>query len=230
MNEIRILQMPQRSDEWFELKKGYFTASEVGKWATVPWSKATKAQVKSRLDLVCSKLSFLTGAANLPTKEEKSVYALERGLDLEELALEALAEETGVEWEQVGLVHRKMSRAACSPDAVSISSDGGRIERLAQIKCPLGKKHLRTLYDGEIPQEYLPQMHWEMAVTGADHNIYFSFNPHMPSFRCILCRDETTEIVEENIEHLHELFYAVSQKIRPQWDRWQKDHERKTIA
>jgi predicted phage-related endonuclease len=61
-----------------------------------------------------------------------------------------------------------------SPDGL-IGEDG-----LIEVKCPTTKTHLQTLLNGRIPEQYRPQMQWQMACTGKEWVQFVSFDPRLP--------------------------------------------------
>ena len=65
-----------------------------------------------------------------------------------------------------------------SPEEVITKTIPGIIE----VKCRYDvSKHVDTIFQNQIPKEYLPQCHWNMWVTGSEFCDYVSYSPDMPS-------------------------------------------------
>jgi hypothetical protein len=50
---------------------------------------------------------------------------------------------------------------------------------LAEFKCPKTTTHLQYLVDGVVPDEYRPQMYWQMACCGREWCDFVSHDPRM---------------------------------------------------
>ena len=51
---------------------------------------------------------------------------------------------------------------------------------LVEIKCPEHAAHMDFLLTGSVPTDYVTQMQWQMACTGADWVDYVSYHPDFP--------------------------------------------------
>src|SRR5208283_4140098 len=71
-------------------------------------------------------------------------------------------------------IHPKIDRGAASPDGV-VGKDG-----LIEIKCPETTTHLEYLIAGVVPEEYQPQMLWQMACTGRKWCDFVSYDQRLP--------------------------------------------------
>jgi hypothetical protein len=76
----------------------------------------------------------------------------------------------------------------CSPDGL-IEEDGSGLEG----KVPIPRTHIAYRRAGVLPSEYLHQIHFSMAVTGAKSWWFQSWNPGLANLRIEVKRDEFTE-------------------------------------
>jgi hypothetical protein len=78
--------------------------------------------------------------------------------------------------------------AGASPDGL-VGEDG-----LIEIKCPRLDTHLQYLADDEIPEEYLPQMLWQLACTERQWIDFVSYHPDCPEpYRLFVKRLDRTK-------------------------------------
>ena len=76
---------------------------------------------------------------------------------------------------EIGMIpHPTIANAHCSPDGL-VGDEGG-----VEIKCPTSATHLRTLVAGEVPEDHLPQVHWNMACSSRRWWDFVSFDPRFP--------------------------------------------------
>lgn len=160
----------QGSPEWMQARVGRVTASRLADVvAKTKTGKPTAAREEYMAEIVCE---ILTGkpVEMFQTKD------MQWGIEKEPLARAAYEARHFIEVETVGIVdHPFIERAAASPDGL-IDDDG-----LIEIKCPKTKTHLLTLMADEPPEQYLPQMQWQMACTGRTWCDFVSFDPRMPA-------------------------------------------------
>lgn len=151
----------QRSDDWFAIKKGKFSASD---------ANTIQALGKGLDSLVYKKVAEL-----LADEVEESYTSpdMERGVESEDLARTAYEIETGNKVEQVGFVELD-EHTGCSPDGL-VGEDG-----LVEIKCQRGYKYIEIAHTKQIEKGYLDQMQMQMMITGRKWCDYVCFNEHMP--------------------------------------------------
>ncbi len=125
------------------------------------------------------------------------INPLKWGNDHEAEAIDAYAMTTNEEvisrdpltGERMVILHPRIKGTHASPDAL-VGMDGG-----LEVKCPTSGVHLKTLLVQAIPEEHLPQIHWNMACSGRLWWDFCSFdprfaNPKMQHFICRVQRDE----------------------------------------
>ena len=130
----------QRSIEWHELKH-----------AKIGGTLAKGLFVKSdtlMLDILSQMLEDYEAEDNYISAD------MQRGIDLEPFALEALSKEIFVEFQQVGFCQNSaIPLLGISPDGITEDET-----IMVEIKCPAAKKHTETILADEIPQDNIHQV------------------------------------------------------------------------
>lgn len=218
--------MPQRSPEWFDIRADKMTASTAGSWIASD-SKA-KTVVKSRereiSRLIASREGFRSSDSfqiDMEAKPPKNstLRAIYYGILMEPEALSLLSLYQGLDLEEVGFCEHESGIAGSSPDSV-INGESGVVETKVTIDPEL---QIYRLTKGEIPPEYVNQVHFQMATTGAEYcwfQSYF-FDPEsngsktLPPLQIKVERDEYTDKIEAGINR----FAADFEKA---WGIWEK--------
>lgn len=154
---------------WFEARVGLVTASRVADaLAMLKRGGSSETREKYKLDILTE---VLTGK---PVEHYVSP-AMDWGIETEPVARSAYEAQTNREVELFGFViHPTISRSGASPDGL-VGDDG-----LVEIKAPTGQTHLRYLVDGVVPEQYKPQMFWQMACTERKWCDFVSYDPRIP--------------------------------------------------
>lgn len=200
--DCEILNCKQRSDEWFDVRRGLLTASTLGAWIM---KETTKADLKARETAIC-KLVAETANAWEPTNFENE--AMKRGTELEPEAVKAFEVATGKTVKDVGFCVSKHGLFGCSPDGL-IEADGSGLEG----KIPIGSTHIKYRRAGILPPEYHWQVQMSMAVTGAGSWWFQSYCPGLAPFRIRVERtSETDELRTKLIEFSRQLRAALHEE------------------
>lgn len=155
-----FLMCAQGSPEWLAARLGCVTASQVKRALGKGEARETY-----KIELLTERL---TGRA----VEHYVSAAMAFGTENEPLAKGAYVIETGRDTEEVGFVlHPTIKRAGCSPDAL-MGTEG-----LAEFKVPNAGTHIRYLLDDVVPDEYVPQIMWQLACTQREWCDFVSFQP-----------------------------------------------------
>lgn len=128
-----------------------------------------------------------------------ALWAIWNGLVLEDEAAACFEFETGHKLEQVGFARHNEWAAGCSPDGLLVDENIGY-----ENKAPLPHTHLKYLFKQELPDDYKVQVHFSMAVTGADAWWFQSYCPGLPTFRLLVERDDYTKKVENGLANFTE--------------------------
>lgn len=168
----------QRSEAWFEAKKGKMSASN---------AETILANGKGLETYIYNLM------AEYYSKGEKVHYTnadIERGILLEPEAKIEFEFYTGLEVREVGYVELN-DYILVSPDGL-IGDDG-----LIEIKCPNDSVYFKLLLSDNIKPEYIAQMQMQLYVTDRQYCYFVSYNPNFEKSLYIkkITRDE--EMIEK---------------------------------
>jgi len=172
---MRITYGKQQSDAWLKNRIGRVTGSRIADVCSFLTRKSGDKQAGDssakrdayRLELIAERL---TGRA----KDHYVSPAMEHGMETENDARLYYEGALRVMCEPVSFVlHPKYNFTGASPD--SLVGDDGVLE----IKCPETTTHIEYILGGRIPDEYLPQMAWEMACTERQWADFVSYDPRV---------------------------------------------------
>lgn len=180
ISEMIIHDVIQGAPEWAAKRAGIPTASEFHRLLTPAFKLRTGEMVETYL--AQKVVEWWLGGPMMSA----CVWDMEMGRILEEEARPWLACELGQEIQTVGFITSDDGRYGCSPD-------GLLVDRGVEIKCPQPVNHVKCLMTGEVPDEYLPQVHGGMFVTGFDSWMFMSYRRGFPKFVTTVRRDETIQ-------------------------------------
>ena len=152
-------EVEQRSDEWFQAKRGKMSASNAD--TILANGKGLETYIYSLM-------------AEYYSKGEKVHYTnadIERGILLEPEAKIEFQFYTGLDIKEVGYVEFN-EYILVSPDGL-IGDDG-----LIEIKCPNDSIYFKLLLSNNIKPEYIAQMQMQMYVTDRQYCYFVSYNPN----------------------------------------------------
>ncbi len=164
-----VIDVPQRSPEWFAARLGRLTGSVAGKMlATVKTGEAAGRR-DLRVRLAVERLT------NQPEDDGNGFTsdAMQWGIDQEDHAFAAYEALTGN-------LARKTGFCRSDERMTGASLDGhlGNFDVLVSLKCPKSSTHYGYLKgDHDIPASYVPQMLHELWVTGAREYHFLSYDP-----------------------------------------------------
>jgi len=187
--------MEQRSEEWFQARLGKVTASRVADVLAKIKSGESASRRNYKIQLVSERL----------TGERQETYinqAMQDGIDREQFARNRYVKQFG-EVEEVGFVKHPTLEAGASPDGL-VGTDG-----IIEIKCPMGSTHTETLMTQEVPSKYVPQIQFQLLVTGRKWCDFVSYNPMFPENLQVFVRR-----VFANKEYQQELEDEVKQFLK----------------
>lgn len=185
---MRELKFEQGSREWHEARSGMVTGTT--------FARATGTVTVQKTLMY----ELLAGMMTEPKGDVFLSEAVERGNDMEPIALKAAIKALGKDFETTGMmVSGEIEKFGTSPDAVCRESD--RIVGGIEIKCPDSKKHLEYVMKDVIPSEpknnYRAQILAMFLVNPDVQWWYFmSFddrNYEIPEFYKLITRAEVNE-------------------------------------
>ena len=201
-----IHTMPQRSEEWFAVRCGKFTASDFG--VLMPSSKQSMADFNKTQMAIIYRVAAerMTG---IPVADGYVSKAMQHGIDTEDEARISYMLETGKEVKQVGFVEYD-EWIGCSPDGL-VGDDAG-----LEIKCPNSDTHLRYFSDhGELTADYYWQCMGGMLCTDRLWWDLYSYDPRFKNEAqksvLVSIRRDNDEIrnMRERLDHAIEKVKAI---------------------
>jgi len=161
--------MEQRSQEWFEKRRGLFTASSIYKLMGV------RGLGKTGETYILEKVTESLGV-QIP---EISTYAMQYGTEMEKFAREYYEMAFNFKVDEVGFIIADWNEfAGCSPDGIINNKKG------IEIKCPYNPIHhtenllIKSQSDlKQLRTEYYWQIMLSLAITGFSEWDFISFHP-----------------------------------------------------
>lgn len=181
----------QGSEEWYKIRLGLVTASNLSKVLAKGQGKTRKAYM---LKLAAERLTGLP-------QESYNNSNMDWGTVTEPLARAHYEAITGVTTEQVGFIARDED-VGCSPDDL-VGADG-----MAQYKCPLTTTHIEYIMAGIFPTTYKAQVQGEIWVAEREWSDFCSFDPRMRSNKMFKIR------VYRDQNYIDELQYEVEKFVK----------------
>lgn len=159
---MTIVDCIQGSDEWFEARLGFVTASNFHK----------VLNKKTGRGLYMRKLAAerLTGLREESYKNE----IMDKGSETEQEARKYYETVNDCEVKQVGFVIMD-EWIGGSPDGL-IGEEG-----LLEIKCPLSSTHIEIILSGRMPPLHIPQVQGLLWITGRKWCDFVSYDPKVLS-------------------------------------------------
>ena len=180
---MRLLNLKQNSAEWSQFRETKIGASDC--------------------PAICGKDPFKTARALFNQKFYKKNQwespAMRRGKVLEPIAREMISRMHGICYLPVVALHDTFDWMMASFDGYDQESN-----TIIEIKCPSDKKFEMITFDGEIPIEYIYQVHHQMIIANTSKALLVPFNglyyEEIPIYR----DDEVVKEIMAKEQHFHE--------------------------
>ena len=182
---MKLINLKQATKEWLNWRCGLITASDAPIiMGMSPFKKTDQ--------LLNEKYRRFSTVAN---------PYMQRGIDLEPIALQEFEKETGlIMFPCVGEHENEWMGA--SFDGMTLEQDA-----IVEIKCP-GKIDMLSAINGDIPEKYKAQLQHQMYVAGLEYMFYYSFSG-------------TCGIIIE-VKRDNDFIEIMVEKEREFWDRLQE--------
>jgi putative phage-type endonuclease len=166
----------QGTGAWFNARTGKLTASRMRSAIKRLKNGDDSAERKNlKIEILCERMT-----GDIMDKFVNT--AMQWGIEKEPEAKAAYESKTGRIIRDVGFIdHPRIQFCGASPDG--FVDDG-----LVEIKCPTTSTHVSWILDGGIPEEHIPQMVLQAAVTGRSWVDFVSYDPRMPEAQQLLVR------------------------------------------
>ena len=217
--DCNLHYMEQRTPEWFDIRNGRLTASEAGMWL---FKRGTATAEKAR-DKAQERL-----LAQLSDPEDKDPsdfqnWAMRRGTELEPLAMAAFESATGKRVINVGFCSAIRGAYGCSPDSIVVDENVG-----VEGKVPVRATMIHYILNpDDLLKEYRNQVHFSMAVTGADAWHLQAWNPGLPAVRTLVHRDQFTEDLVGALREFSDELEVKRRKVAELWENEFKSEDNK---
>lgn len=208
--------MEQRSDEWFEMRKGRFTASDISRLL----GKETLAKTKQSIDTFAFEKAVEI-VFGLNEDDNLVSFDMQRGIDLEPLAFNKFKEIKELEFIDVKqcVFFPNGEHAGASPDGL-VGDDA-----ILEIKCPRRNKFFKIVANGinEVDNKYIAQMQMQMLATKSKRAHFFNYlleNNKEYHHEIIIDRDEDMiDLIKARINMATEikLDYITKLALNKQW-------------
>lgn len=165
-----MIEIEQRTDDWFAARLGKVTASSL-----------YKVLAKTKTGYGADRGNYMTQLVlERVTGSKADSYtnaAMQWGIDQEPFARAAYEASRGVMVDEVGFIpHPTIAAAGASPDGL-VGDDG-----MVEIKCPDSKTALECwLAENPVESKYFAQMQWQMRCADRSWCDYVVFDPRMPA-------------------------------------------------
>ena len=198
-----MIEVEQRSNEWFALRLGKVTASRVADLMAKTKTGYSATRENYMAQLVVERISNSQA-------ESFTNAAMQWGTDQEPYARAEYEATQGAMVEECGFVsHPTIEMAGASPDGL-VGDDG-----LIEIKCPNTATMIDVLLTGTVASKYNTQMQFQMACTGRQWCDYVVFDPRMPAkaqmFIKRVARDE--EFIQKMEAEVTKFLGEVAEKV-----------------
>jgi YqaJ-like viral recombinase domain len=174
-----IIRCRQDSDEWRDHHIGIPTASNFHRILTPKTLKLSAMRKPYLYRLIAERLMN----EYLPEKAqpyEQPLYWLNRGIDMEPVAVQAFERAKNKQIERIGFVLGPNKKLGCSPDGLIVGSND---KEAVEIKSPAPWTHMAYLLaqaDEEAWQHYRCQVQGQILIGGFDAVHFYSYHPRMP--------------------------------------------------
>lgn len=190
---MKFYDVPQRSDEWYRLKRGVPSASQAYRIITPKTWKESAYAGDYRGELVAERI---LGAAG--SRPVFATDAMKNGIAREPYAIKEFMAKTGLKVLPGGWATDDKGLYGCSPDGFI----EGRNEGI-EVKCPEVWTQCKYLVDGP-DDKYVPQMQTQCLICGFDRVHFWSWypDPNIPPVHRVYERNMTfIELFKPMLEH-----------------------------
>jgi len=182
MNLVKELE--QRSKEWHTIRKG-----------SIGGTRVKQVFAKNNLPLI----DELIAERHSEAIEEGFVNdAMQRGIDLEPVAIAEFQERTDLFVDTFGLVtNEKFKGCHLSPDGLILDGAGVPMSGV-EVKCPSTKKHVEYIRTNRVPAEYKYQVYHYFAICDTIESMNFvSYDPRFEIRPIHIVTINREDIIEE---------------------------------
>jgi putative phage-type endonuclease len=211
---------PQRDREWYAIRAGIPTASEMSKIITSGGKDPSKARPSTQAGAYMN-LKLAEWILGMPIQNDYESEHMVRGQENEPVACSAFEFQTGLTTTEVGFVTTDDGMMGASPDR--LVGD----HRLLEIKCPAIQTHIGYLLDNDkLIEEYRVQVQSQLMVCDdREMSHMVAWNEKLPTLVLDVPRDEdfiakiraaSTAFVQVMLQKREELGRRFGPFVRPE--------------
>lgn len=209
-----VIECEQYSPIWWEEHKGIPGGSCADRIITPKTWGASE-----QIDALCYELLAQWFDPGYGKNQGYVTAAMRSGTVMEPEARQYAELELECHIKQVGLIKTDCKRFCCSPDGMTDNA-------IVELKSPMYKTHFKYLHKNTVPDIYLPQIHWNMAVSEVDTCIFISYCRGVRTLVKIVKRDERTETIKEAMESFSKRYEQIKREVLGE----ESDHLHKVLA
>lgn len=174
MNKTIHHDVAQNSNEWFELRLGRITASNMDDIADC---YTQKGKLKESSNAYINKLVFERMTKQVISEQGFAAAAMQWGRDNERDAINAVAEHLKENIDTCGVYESPYGFLA-SPDGVIHDDEFNTIP--VEVKCPFNpNNHIDNVLTGSLFERYKWQVHAQIVALKAPYGYFASFDPRL---------------------------------------------------
>ena len=212
-HQLPTIHSSLTEEDWQDLRRSRFTASEIHKLMGTPKSKSEFLSETAKSFVFEKAAEYLTG-----NRTEIYGRALDWGKEHEKEAFHYFQQQTDDFYTYYGGETYTFITyglwGGYSPDALG--------DKLIEIKCPFNSgNHLQNFFIKNNEQlkskrtEYYWQMQMGMIATGLTEGVFVSYDPRMPDGKkvtgtLITLDEDSQEIIDEKLTYAGELFLSIT--------------------
>lgn len=200
---MKIVNCVQRTPEWWLARKGVPTASAFDRIVTPAKFEASKQREGYACQLIAERFDKFYSI-----NPEFQSQAMQEGTLLEPEARRYYEFHRECEVQEVGFCLTDDERFGSSPDGLIIAQNGG-----LEMKCPQPGTHVRYLMDGTLPNDYAPQVHGHLVVTGCAWVDFMSYAPGLPPLLVRVEPNEKTEVLRKALDEFWDLYMTILARV-----------------
>jgi hypothetical protein len=193
---------PQRSEAWYESRRGLPTCSRFSSILTAVKETPSSGQNTLINELIAESIQPpAEGIIDRRVMTQEMEYGMR--LEAEARCSFELEHAGGAVVSEVGFVLHDSGLFGGSPDAL-VGGESG-----VEIKCPNLATHIGYVRAGVLPSEYKCQVHGYMIVTGRNEWNFYSYARGVAPFHLIVSRDAFTGKLESALYDFCKRYNAV---------------------
>jgi YqaJ-like recombinase protein len=199
---MKVFDFEQYSADWWSIRRGVPTSSCADQLITPSKGEPSKSAVGYAHQLIADTFDGDYGVVS-----EFATAAMRNGSVKEPESRRYYEFERDCEVREVGFCLDDAGQFGCSPDSL-VGDDG-----LLELKNPNAKTHVSYLLKGGLPDDYKPQCHFQLIVTGRAWCDFMSYRAGFPKLLVRVEPDAFTEKLRAAMREFWPMYQGLLAKI-----------------